>query len=372
VLADEQLDALQERFTRFASEAAGRSPLYERLSVDLALRPEGAALLAEAPPAQRRPNLLYAAVHDLLLTGVGHPLAGYYPSVGGTRPPDADATPTFLRFVADHHDAVLARVRTRATQTNEVGRTAALLPGLVTVGGRLERPVTLVELGASAGLLLHLDRFAYRFGAQTGGDPDSSVVVAPELRGVVPPSGPIPRIAGRLGIDLTPLDPADASDAAWLRACVWPEDTGRLARLAAALDVARAHRDVRLLAGDVVERLGDVLAAVPEDTVPCVLHSAALAYLGAEARDAVAATLAAVGRERDLAVLSLEGPFVPPFRALSAAAAPPAPAEEHFLLGATVWWAGARHDVLLGRAHPHGAWLQWLGPPTPMPFGSER
>jgi hypothetical protein len=139
VLPDEQLDALQQRFARFASETAGRSPLYERFSRDLAGRSEGAALLAEAPPAQRRPNLLYAAVHDLLLAGVGHPLAGHYPSVGGTRPPDADATAAFLRFVADHRGAVLARVRTRAIQTNEVGRAVALLPGLVTVGASSKR-----------------------------------------------------------------------------------------------------------------------------------------------------------------------------------------------------------------------------------------
>jgi hypothetical protein len=361
MLPDEQLAALQERFGRFASETAGRSPLYERLSLDLARRPEGAALLAEAPPTQRRPNLLYAAVHDLLLRGADHPLAVYYPSVGGTRPPDADATPMFLRCVTDHHEEVLARLATRATQTNEVGRTAALWPALVGVGASLDRPVTLVELGASAGLLLHLDRFAYRFGDVDAGDPGSPVRVAPDLRGAVPPVAPVPPIAGRVGIDLTPLDPADDADAGWLRACVWPEDAGRLARLDAALEVARVYRDVRLVAGDAVERLDGVLAEVPEDTVPCVLHSAALAYLGAAAREAVAATLAAVGRDRDLAVLSFEGPFVPPFPALSAATIAPAPTEDHFLLGATVWRGRRRDDRLLARAQPHGVWLEWLG-----------
>jgi hypothetical protein len=357
----EQLDALQERFGRFASETAGRSPLYERLSLDLARRPEGAALLAEAPPAQRRPNLLYAAVHDLLLGGAAHPLRDSYPSVGGTRPPDAATTPTFLGFVADHHDEVLARLRTRATQTNEVGRTAALWPALVGVGAALDRPVTLVELGASAGLLLHLDRFAYRFGDVGAGDPGSPVRVAPDLRGAAPPVAPVPAIAGRVGIDLAPLDPADDADAGWLRACVWPEDAGRLARLDAALEVAREHRDVRLVAGDVVERVDEVLAEVPNDTVPCVLHSAALAYLGAEAREAIATTLAGVGDERDLAVLSFEGPFVPPFPGLSAATSVPAPTEDHFLLGATVWRSSRRRDRLLARAHPHGVWLEWLG-----------
>jgi hypothetical protein len=361
MLPDDQLEDLQRRFARFASETAGRSPLYERLSLELAQRPEGAALLAEAPPAQRRPNLLYAAVHDLLLGGASHPLRASYASVGGSRPPGAATTPTFLSFVADHHDEVLARLRTRATQTNEVGRTAALWPALVGVGAALDRPVTLVELGASAGLLLHLDRFAYRFGDVGAGDQGSPVLVAPDLRGAVPPAAPVPAIAGRVGIELAPLHPADAADARWLRACVWPEDAGRLARLDAALEVARAHRDVRLVAGDVVERLDQVLAEVPEDTVPCVLHSAALAYLGAGAREAIAATLAVVGRDRDLAVLSFEGPFVPPFPALSATTAARVPAEDHFLLGATMWRGRQRQDRLLARAHPHGAWLEWLG-----------
>jgi hypothetical protein len=221
--------------------------------------------------------------------------------------------------------------------------------------------VTLVELGASAGLLLHLDRFAYRFAGRSTGPADSPVVVTAALRGAAPPLAPAPPVLGRLGLDLAPLDPSDPTDAAWLRACVWPEATARLARLDAALELARAHLDVRLVPGDLVERLPDLLAEVPADTVPCVLHSATLAYLGAEARDAVAAILAAAGRRRDLAVLSLEGPFVPPFPTLSAEAPERAPDEEHFLLGATVWRGGERDDRLLARAHPHGAWLQWLG-----------
>jgi hypothetical protein len=50
------------------------------------------------------------------------------------------------------------RVRARATQTNEAGRWAVLLPVLAA----LPQPLTLLEVGASAGLSLHPDRYAYR------------------------------------------------------------------------------------------------------------------------------------------------------------------------------------------------------------------
>jgi hypothetical protein len=85
---------------------------------------------------------------------------------------------------------------------------------------------------------------------------------------------------------------------------------------------------------------------------------------------------------RDLAVLSFEGPFVPPFPALNVLTSVPAPTDDHFLLGATVRRGSRRHDRLLARAHPHGAWLEWPGaasarrtrraPAAHLPFGSER
>jgi hypothetical protein len=394
VLPDERLEALQARFLRFAREAGGRSPLYARLSRDLAAHADAVALLTVAPPAQRRPSLLLAAVHDLLLRAAEGPdgvpaaattrgdhaaaaraaLAAYYPSVGGDRAPDAAAVHRFLAVLATHPDAVEHRLRTRATQTNEVGRAAALWPGICEVTAALgRRPLVLVELGTSAGLLLHLDRYAHRYGDARAGDAASPVRLAPALHGVVPPLAPVPTVVGRVGIDLAPLEPTDPDDRAWLRACVWPEDVDRLTRLDAALTVAGRHTDVRTVAGDLVVALPEVLRTVPAEAVPCVWHSAALAYLGTDAREAVARILASVGRRRDLAVLSLEGPFVAPFPALSAAARPAAPDEEHFLLGATTWRAGEREDRLLARVQPHGVWLQWLAPTGDgEPFGTER
>src|SRR5690606_9583604 len=68
-------------FVRFADETRGASPLYTLLTLACARDHDLIELLLAAPGAQRRPNLLFACVQDLLLAGEDHSLREYYPSV---------------------------------------------------------------------------------------------------------------------------------------------------------------------------------------------------------------------------------------------------------------------------------------------------
>jgi tRNA threonylcarbamoyl adenosine modification protein (Sua5/YciO/YrdC/YwlC family) len=102
------------KFRSFAEhEARGISPLYEAVCAAVAEREDVLELMLGAQRGQRRPNLLLAAIQDLLLRGVEHPLAAYYSSVGGARPPDRDAGERFcdlaLRRATDVRDLVRAR-----------------------------------------------------------------------------------------------------------------------------------------------------------------------------------------------------------------------------------------------------------------------
>ncbi len=360
-----QLTTLRERFRWFATEARERSELYHHLSSTLVDRPEVLAVLAAAHPDQQRPNLLFAAVHDVLLSGADDPLAEHYPSVGGTRPVDAGTTERFAVFVQQFADPIDQRIRTRATQTNEPGRAAGLRPALAWVAGP-DRPLALVELGGSAGLLLHLDRYRYRFGDVEVGPADARVRIEPQLRGTRPEQLEFGRVAARTGIDRAPLSPAAPDDARWLQACVWPEDLPRMRRLADALEVATVHGDVHQVRGDLVDHLVPAVHAAPADALVCVLHSAALAYLSPADRAAVEQQLDELGTERDLARVGLEGGGFDPFITLEAGLPDPAMGAERFVLGATTWRDGHREDRLLARMQPHGVWLDWLGGAGPV------
>ena len=313
-----------ERYRRFAErEARGRSPLYERFALGVAGDRPLVQLLERLPPAKQQPNLLFATVLYL-----------------GGRQPDYDA---FRGFVLDHADRVVATLLARQTQTNEVGRCALLLPLLA----RLPGPLALVEVGASAGLCLLPDRYAYDYGGAIVGDPAAPLRLACQPRGPVPIPTRLPEVIWRCGIDLAPVDLGDPDAVRWLECCVWPDQPERLARLRAAARVARADPPT-VVRGDLLELVGPVVAEAPADATVVVFHAAALVYVPEPGRRRFAELMARL----PAVWISAEGPGVVP--ALAAGPGPgQAPERAVFLLG-----RGPRR--LVGLADPHGAWLQWL------------
>ncbi|WP_344130191.1 DUF2332 family protein, partial [Luedemannella flava] len=205
-----ELTAVANVFAEYArDDFADASPRYVTLSRACADRPGlGAALLA-APVTQRRPLLFFAAVQYLLRTAAqGHPLARYLPVLGGERTDDGIVA-ALADLVDGHRDALAELCATRTTQTNEAARAAYLWPALGTLAGAFEgRPLHLIEVGTSAGLLLLPDRYAYRYPGEYGRpDAPEPLVMRCELRPAYAASfadaaGATVRIAGRVGVDL--------------------------------------------------------------------------------------------------------------------------------------------------------------------------
>lgn len=365
--ADSQ--TLTRTFRHFARrEFRGHSARYEYLAGVVADRPELAAPLLAAPPAQRRAILYFAAVQYVLRTvAPDHPLAGYLPTLGGTRGVDADLPAAFADLVSAHRDALIALCASRTTQTNEARRAALLRPGFgraaALAGGR---PLGLVELGTSAGLLLLSDAYACRYeqGARTATyGPAGGLTLTCEVRGDrwPEPAAAELTVTGRVGIDLAPIDPTDRAATDWLRSCIWPEHTDRLARLDAALaEVARARP--RMLAGDMVATLPTALSSVDEEAVPVVFASNAVNYLPAADLARLVATLDRVGRQRDLAVLFNEAASYGAelFIGRRPAEAGPPGVLNVGVLTLVAWRDGRATVEVLARTGPHGQWLDWL------------
>lgn len=346
---------LATRFGAFARVTRVRAPLYSRLSAGIAGSALVGQLFRDAPEPARVPVNLFAAVHFLLLGEPDAPLARFYPDLtDGTDP--ADPVPAFLEFCAGRAEPLRALLASRVPQTNEVGRSALLLAGLAQLG---DEPLALLDVGASAGLNLLLDRFAY-LDAQGNRLGSSTVSVACSVRGDRPGAvGPhgladgFPAISARLGLDAAPVDPADPAAVRWLEACVWPDQADRLVRLRAAIALLREH-PVAVRRGDAVDGLAPALADLGGST-PVVTTSWTLCYLDPDRQRAFAAEVDRLGRSRGLTWLWAEAPAQVPVLPV-----PDALTDDHAtLLGVTTWRDGVRTDRLLARCHDHGAWLNW-------------
>jgi hypothetical protein len=255
-----------DSYREFGSrEARGVSPTYERLALAVA---DDASLLSglEAlPPAKQQPNLLFAVVRLL-----GGPV---------------NKAEAFRDFVLARWPEIEPQILGRATQTNEIGRCAALLPALAT----LPQPLALIDVGASAGLLLFPDKYSYRYGTTTIGasapmlDCDAVGITLPARR---------PTVVSRAGVDLNPLDITDPADVAWLEALIWPEQTHRRERLRAAIEIASADPPHLVRGG--LESVPDLVARVPAGATPVVYHTSVLYQVPAAPRAAFIETVRAL------------------------------------------------------------------------------
>ncbi len=357
-----------QEFRQFAEQECPQDPLYQAICRFTAESAELLDLLDAAPPTQARPNLLLAALHERVLAGVAHPIAAYYPSVGGTRMPDADLPETLLDFVRSERVALLAHLRTRHTQTNEIGRCAVLWPALQSIAQQRAQPkLALFDFGSSAGLNLGVDDYGYRyhsaqarFEAGAVGVPGRPVIDCQWLGSAPPLSVGEWRLVERIGADPAAIDIRDAAARRWLAACLWPHDRERAQRLQQALALAQQRPEQRrvLQAQDCVAALEAWLCRLPQGVQPVLFNSWVLHYLDAESLVAMRQRLATLMQQSALMWLSAEAPALRPagleLPALAQGATP-----------STLWtlqWteAGTLRQRALAWSHPHGRWLQWL------------
>jgi hypothetical protein len=209
-----------------------------------------------------------------------------------------------------------------APQTNEPGRSAALLVGLfVAVRQTGLTSVRLLEPGASAGLNLHVDRF--RIGGRpaggsngTGGEgapwwsgPDGSPVQLPDaVRGSIQPIDY--RIVERAGCDPWPVDIGRSEGRLRLRSFVWPFQVERHERLRSALAVAAVNPVVIEQAGAASWLTRKLAVAPAPGLLTVVWHSITRHYWPAQEARAAAAAVAAAGGRMPLAHISMEYPRV--------------------------------------------------------------
>lgn len=341
-------DQVAESFRYYASTIyPGRSPLYTNLAARVAEDKRLLEITAQASEKNALPNLFFAAVHFLLLKGIKHQLAAFYPSLNDTTSHYDYVYPYFRNFVLEHELEIRDLTTTRSVQTNEVARCAILVPAFEIVARTARgRSLAMVEIGSSAGLTLLWDQYHYDYGGNLKCGPSNSPVqIECELHGANKPPIPdkFPKIMWSRGVDLNPLDLNSPENVLWLRALIWPEHQARAQQLEKAVEIARKKPPL-VMRGDALEILPKLFAEIDHDLSLCVYHSFTLSLATQGHREKLGSILANASKNRDLALISFEW----------------AKDVETPLLELTMFDRTKKTERKLARAQAHGEWLEWL------------
>jgi hypothetical protein len=300
-----------------------------------------------------------ASALGLRLCGALHKVvrAGRAPALAQLYPPDEDtgaALDAALQATITELGGDLVALLDSAPQTNEVARSGVLLGGLLTIAAETGLPLALNEIGASAGVNLHPDCYGYDLGAgRRWGSPDAPLTIDCDWRGSAPPLGAPLRIVSRAGADLAPIDAADIESCERVLAYIWPDQSTRLMRTAAALAHVVAH-PVKLECAEAADWVEARLAEpVQSGVVQVLMHSITWQYFPEETQARITAALAwagaAASMDAPLAWLRLEPDGTPGSAAI--------------LL---TMWPGDKIEGetrTLGRGDYHGRFANWRGGP---------
>jgi hypothetical protein len=288
----------------------------------------------------------------LRAAGAFHALArsGRAPRLTAQYPPTASGEPESLWGAISEalvaHEDFLCEYLEGPPQTNEVGRSSALLGAALLIAERTGLPMTWDEIGASAGLNLAFDQYRYELGAARYGHPKAPVTIRSLWQGAAPALGARLQVAERAGVDLNPLVASSAASRERLLSYIWPDHAERIERTLAALDAAAAApwRVERAAAEDWVE--ARFLRAPTPDRVHVLAHTVVWQYLSESEQNNITAIMNEAGRRATarapVAWFSMEADGV----------------GEGAGLHLSVWPGGER--ALVGRADFHGRWVRWL------------
>lgn len=345
-LEDRTERTLADRFESFARVECGTtdsgltvgSPTYALLSRHIAKTSWLLEIAGQCMVSQPIPNLLFASIKYLAEKQSMCALACAYRDVESGLDAPRDLVGMFESFCRENFDAIVGLVQSRRVQTNEIGRCTALMPIFASVAKDAGQKLSLVDVGAGAGLNLLWDQYAYEYSdGSSYGRGIGQVKLSCELRGRLPPiDNQYCEVGYRIGVDLNPIDLSDEEDLKWLLALIWPEHAKRRVQLEAAREVWLENRP-QVVKGDAIEVLPSLIAKTPLDSAVCVYHCHVFNQLALESRTSFISCLETISRDRVVYEAALEeGEF----------------SVDRFQNGTST-------RLFQGSRSAHGHWLQW-------------
>jgi hypothetical protein len=297
-------DARRRYHFSFTREDHDRLPFYSALMIALESDVTAQELLAGVRVEQRNPMLVLASLHLAALRG--HPvLAPIYLKARHGLITDPVAAANEVAAVVDTEPELVRSELYRSTQTNEPGRSAVFQAVIALIAERGYRSINLVDVGTSAGINLHFDRFPVR--SHDDGNP-LTLICRDETP--VDRSLALPAVGSRVGIDPSPLDLSVDEDRLWLEACLWPEEPRRMDRLDAIVAQRPSWPMTTVLRGTAAERLGDAIDLGDRSALTVVLNSYVVGYFSEDDQMAYFEDMVERCARGNVAWISLESPYM--------------------------------------------------------------
>jgi len=292
------------------------------------------------------PTQFLAAAQYLLIRGAQHELRQHFPSLNGGTKASGDPIPLFKDFCNLHRNEIIQIIRTHATNTNEIARSAGLNAGFRTLASQSKEPLHLIEIGPSAGFNLLWDRYEIDYVKEGVSHKAKArnplLTVEVELRGNVPPLNSPPEVASRLGLELNPVDLDNQDERDWLRAVVHPDHIARHERIKKILALRREER-AEIRGGDAIALLPKVLSELPAGGTVCVYHTFAVYQFSDEMKEELEKIFTEASESRAIWRLSNEwGP------------------NGKCPLTLSKYERGTVTHQTLAYCDMHGKWIEWL------------
>nr|WP_129691204.1 DUF2332 domain-containing protein [Gottfriedia acidiceleris] len=336
---------LKQRFKQFAKiECENSSGLYEYLSLKIAEDEEILDLCSFAQDGQPIPNLLLGSIHYLLMNGNRHPLKDFYPSLVETPKKLEDSYPYFQDFCKKFRNEIIQLIQTKIVQTNEVRRCAYLYPCFSYIYQKVNKPISLIEIGTSAGLQLLWDQYKYSYSSceTIYGDIKSNVLIESKVKDkgstILTLLDKVPPVVDRYGIDLHVNDLSNEEDYLWLKALIWPEHFERRELFEKAV-LCMKENEINLLEADGINILPDVVKQLSNDSILCIFHTHVANQIPEEGKQRLLKTVEDISKNRDV-----------------------------FHLYNNIWdrmlhldyyIGGIKSEKVIGETEGHGKWFEW-------------
>jgi hypothetical protein len=336
-------EVVSNLFLNFSEkECKNTSKLYEFLSLKIATDNELLEICLNSRNNQPIPNLLFGAVHYLLLKGKEHKLKEYYPSIVVEAKPFNESFDYFKDFCLIHKNKIISILETKLVQTNEVRRCAYLYPAFSFIFEETKKPLALIEIGTSAGLQLLWDKYSYSYNTdEVVGDKSSKLNITSEIIGGITPFLHLtpPPITTRIGIDLNTVDLNDYEEYLWQKSLIWPEHKERLKMFESAANYIKDY-PVQLIEGDGVTLLSEIVKNVPKDSIVCIFHTHVANQMPLEIKKSLLSNIESIGLERD--VFHIYNNI------------------QDRNLHLDYYLNGVEHKQTIAETDGHGRWFKWL------------